>query len=273
MQEAVAEFGEAPRRDALAREEQRVCHFTERQAQGEGRSGEDGGTPEGAGQSRSEFGVANGLGRNGVDGPVSFLILQRKANDGRGFGKREPGHPLPARAEASPESEAEGQQHAGERPAVSRENHAEAKFDGAHAEGFRASGFSLPVSGDTRKEIAAGRTVFGEFFVAAIAVIADRGGRDKDFRARLEARHRRDEIARGRDAARTKAGLALDGPASSSDGLAGQIDDRFSAGSRTLELARRRIPANGDSQGFGSGAGNTIRAEKAAHRMTRAAER
>ncbi len=213
MKEAVAEFREAPREDALARKEQRVCHFPERQAQSEGGSRENGRPAEGAGERRGEFSVADGLRRDGVDGAASFLILQDKADDGYGLGECEPGHPLLTRADASAQSEAKRQEHAGERSAVAREDHTEAKLDGAHTERFGTKRFGFPFFGEAGEEIAAGRAVFRKFFVAAIAVIPDRGGRDESSRARLEARHCGDEIARGGHAARAKAGLALRGPA------------------------------------------------------------
>ena len=73
---------------------------------------------ENRGQRAGEFGIRHGVGRGGVQGSMEALLAEGKLDQSRPIVDVNPGHPLPAGAQAPAHSPPERGKHAGQRPAV-----------------------------------------------------------------------------------------------------------------------------------------------------------
>ncbi len=81
------------------------------------------------------------------------------------------------------------------------------------AAGRAANASLLPLPGKARKEVGAGRRLFGDRFVAAVTVDADGGTAHEDWRDPPNALHGRDERPRGANATVPQFALVRGGPA------------------------------------------------------------
>lgn len=125
------------------------------------------------------------------------------------------------------------------------EGHADAEVDDANPGGAGGLGGGFPVARDLGEEAAADAGGFGEFLLAAVAVDTDAGGDDEDFGGLWAGGDGVGDEAGAVDAAGADAIAFAFGPASESDGFAGEVDH----GVESVEGAL------GDLAAFGPGAG------------------
>ena len=257
--ESQVEFLELGGNRALAGEQEGVGHFAEDETEGEGGRGEERGAVQDRSQGFGEGGVGDGFRGDHVERAGDVAVFESEEQHGDGVFERDPAHPLEAISNFSAQPELKGPHDLRQCAAMPGEEDAEAGADDADAEDFGFDGFRFPILCEITEKIGAGRAVFREKFVAAIAVIAGGGGGDQHTRARRHFGEGVDEGARGVDAAGAEELLALSCPAAVRDGGASEIDDSVGADSSTAEFAGSRIPlhveALGRADGFGGGPG------------------
>src|SRR5262249_15033020 len=143
----------------------------------------------------------------------------------------DPGPPLRAAPDATPETEAEEPRERRERAALSREHEPDAQRGGAHTVAGRGAGLLLPCHAEIREEALAGGRRLLEPPVAPGAVVADgRGAHEGGWAlARGQRCDRLDQGARRVDAAPPDALAARARERTGEDRLAGEVHDRRTA--------------------------------------------
>src|SRR5262249_30240359 len=148
----------------------------EQRAQREGRHRQQGGAVQPARQLACEVTVLDRIRRDRVqDSPVA-RIDERAAAERDQVVDVDPGPPLRAAPDATPETEAEEPRERRERAAPSREHEPDAQRGGAHTVAGRGAGLLLPCHAEIREEALAGGRRLLEPLVAAGAVVADGRG-------------------------------------------------------------------------------------------------
>ena len=195
-------------------------------------------------QRAHELFIASRFRADNVDRPAQAVVLERKQNDAHNVVQRDPAPVLLPAANATPQPQAEGQQHRRQRPSIAGQHHAEAQVHHTYSRFARGIRSQLPLLADLRQEPLAGRTLLGQQLVAAITVVAD--GRRGDEHARLSAaakrvRSRRRQHLRPAHPAVADFLLELRCPVSR-DVLACKMYNRIAAGKLDGIQRLRRIP-------------------------------
>ncbi len=99
----------------------------------------------------------------------------------------DPGHPLPAAADRTAETELKRKQKLAQHPAVGAENQTNAQPHHPHAQALRLLRLALPGLADAMRETALAAVEFGQRFVLPQAVPADGGAADHDRGTLLQA--------------------------------------------------------------------------------------
>ena len=130
-----------------------------------------------------------------------------------------PRPPLAARAERAAGAQLEGQEHGPQRAAAWPQYDANTDSRETNAERLDFASFLLPGDRDVSQEVVTGGGLLGQLFLCAIAVEADRAGRNHDLGFRFGLGDPGHQVSRADDPAVAN-GVFL--------GLAPSADDRFS---------------------------------------------
>ena len=229
--------------DARAGEQERVRHFAEGDAQGEGRRGQDCRAAQHLPQRPGEFAVGDRLGGHGVDRTAQRLVRQRMPHDAHHVVEGDPAHVLVAGPQHAAHPQLERQQHLRQGAAGRAEHdpnpqvhHADARVAGRRRRGF-------PAPGHLRQETGPRRRRFVEQRVSAVTVETDGRRRNQHPRRRVQGGQRLAEAARAVNAAVTDARLAGRRPTPAGNVLPRQVHHGIDAVQRTgRERAIRRVP-------------------------------
>jgi hypothetical protein len=127
-----------------------------------------------------------------------------------------------------------------------RQDHADPEGHDAHAAARGGLGGHFPLAAHVGEEARAGRALLAQDLVAAVAVVAGRGGGHEHARRAGELRERLGEEARRARAARADAPLLLRCPPPARDALAREVHDGIQADEAgRVDRARDRVPADG----------------------------
>src|SRR5262249_49533076 len=138
---------------------------------------------------------------------------------------RDPTHVLASGPDATPEPEAERQQHARQHSALAPEDDAASYSHDADACVGRGRSRRFPLHADAGDEIVSRRALFVERLSTAFAVVPDRRGRDEHRRGTREAPERAREQARSLRARLEDQALAGVGPPLVADPGSSKMDD------------------------------------------------
>src|SRR5262249_8923191 len=163
-------------RGALARQKQPVDHFSQSEPQRECRRRQNRQSVQRLRQCPRDSSFAHGFRRHRVQRSALCFVFYREENHLHGFFQRQPGHPLPPRAEPSADAQPKRPQHLCKRAALLGQDNAKPQPGHAHAEGFAFCCLRFPVPCQGCKKIASRRALFRQDFFSAIAVVAPRGG-------------------------------------------------------------------------------------------------
>src|ERR1700722_2474809 len=241
----VSETLELFRQYPLASEQQPIGHFSQRQAQSEGRSREDRGTPQDSRQHFREVRVAYRVWRDGVGRPSQRIRRERKLNHRYQLFERQPGHPLPPRAQPAACAKTERESHPRQGASVFVEDDAGSQDHGSRPKFRGSQRCRFPLASQVSQEIPAGRARFGELFVPAIAVETDGRSPNEHTRRPIQFLQRIDQAVRRRDAAVGKHMLARSSPAAFGNGGAREVHHGVCAVGALFKRSGPRIPAYG----------------------------
>ena len=158
---------------------------------------------------------------------------------------RDPAHVLPSVSDAAAEPELERQQQPRKHSAVLRQHDSGTNARDADAGVSRRLGGVFPRATGVREEAVARRTLLGEHFVAAVAVVPDGRRRHEHRRLLRELRERPRQQRGALRAALEHDALALGGPALIADARAGEVHDRIDAlEADRVDRARLGVPGD-----------------------------
>src|SRR6266536_914501 len=176
-----------------------------------------------------ELGVSDRTGTGQVHRAGDPLLSERVQDGADLVVDRNPAHVLASGAHAAAEAEAERQKHAREDTALATEDDAAPRSRNADAGIGRGRRRCFPLHADAGDEIVSRRALLVERLVAAIAVVADRRGRDEYRWRTCEFRERARQQRRAVRARLEDQALACVGPPLVADASAGKVDDTADA--------------------------------------------
>src|SRR6266536_1401715 len=176
-----------------------------------------------------ELGVSDRTGTGQVHRAGDPLLSERVQDGADLVVDRNPAHVLASGAHAAAEAEAERQKHAREDTALATEDDAAPRSRNADAGIGRGRRRCFPLHADAGDEIVSRRALLVERLVAAIAVVADRRGRDEYRWRTCEFRERARQQRRAVRARLEDQALACVGPPLVADAGAGKVDDTADA--------------------------------------------
>src|ERR1700685_3582569 len=152
-----------------------------------------------------------------------------------------PTHPLAPVADSAAESELERCKHGRERSAFCAQHHSGAQTHGANSGIERGLRGRLPLPANLGQKSCARSAVFPQDFISAVAVVADRGGTDKDLGLVRGLRQRPGQIYSAGNAAVANLRFLGVGP-SAHNGFAGKVYHAVKSGDRFRRERLRGIP-------------------------------
>ena len=169
------------RSDPGAGKQQLVGHFSESEPCGERGHGQNRRARQHAAQRLGELRVRYGVGSDGIHRPVQHLHFESVMYRRNRVVKCDPTHILFAAADDTPDTHLERNKHLCQCSAFRAEDDTETQKHHPNSGIFWRGDGRLPRTGEVRKKAATRRTILGENLVAAVAVIADCGRRNKHF--------------------------------------------------------------------------------------------
>src|SRR6476646_4127433 len=190
MSELVSAGSKLRRLHPLAGKKELVAHFSENQPNHKRWHRKNRRAPDNRGQSSCELRVRHRNGRDRVDRTLQLLVSQHVENRARDIVDRNPTPPLPPVSQPSTQPHAEGWQHFWQGAANPAHHDPDADLNGTNPRLRRRPGGSFPLPADFSGESRTGPAALAQNFIAAIAVISHRGGRNEDSRALWRLGHR-----------------------------------------------------------------------------------
>src|SRR5580700_1258133 len=213
-----------------------------------------------AGEHLREFRISHGSWSNHVYRPAGLFIRNCGLQQAHYVVKRDPRHPLLAASQPPAEAQLEGRKHLRQRASLCRKNHSKSRDNRANAARLRAESFGFPVTASIGQKIVSAGARFSEDFVAAIAVITDRRGRDEYSRFLFQARESIHKHAGDINPAAAKDFFSRGIPAAAPDARAVQIYYRVgafhgirvykAAGGVPANVARRRLAVRSNQKSY-----------------------
>ena len=179
MPELVSAGSKLRRLHPLAGKKELVAHFSENQPNHKRWHRKNRRAPDNRGQRSCELRVRHRNGRDRVDRTLQLLVSQHVENRARDIVDRNPTPPLPPVSQPSTQPHAEGWQHFWQGAANPAHHYPDADLNGTNPRLRRRPGGSFPLPADFSGESRTGPATLAQNFIAAIAVISHRGGRNE----------------------------------------------------------------------------------------------
>src|SRR6267142_3341423 len=242
MQESVARLLQFLWRDALAAQQQRVRHFSQRQPERKRGSREERRPVQRLRQHFREFRILHRLRRNNIHRASHRRFLNRHPQNPNDILERHPRHPLLPRPQPPSRPQLERQQHLRQRPALSRQNNSKSRQHHANPQRLRLQCFRFPLPRQPCQKIRPRLALFRQQLVAAVSINSDRRSRHQHARPHIHFRQRLHQRPRRINPARPQHRLPLRRPPPARNRRPRQIHHRIRAHSSAAQLSRCRIP-------------------------------
>ena len=226
---------------ALAAEKKFFAHFSKDQADGERGHGENRRASQDRSQGAGELRIGHRIRRDGIDRALQSVVRQYMMNGAGHVIDRHPAPPLPSAAKPAAQTQAEGGNHFRQGAAVRAHHNSNAHLCGANSCRRRGLGCAFPLAADFGGEALAGRALFTQNLVSAVAVVTHGGSRDEDSRSLRRLGDRFRQVPRALGPALQDAPLLGLGPAAD-NGFSRQMDDRVEAGNGLRRDGTGRVP-------------------------------